>query len=91
MGIIDKLQPVYLNDGSLTDTYVHVYILDDDVLLKVFYVYTDTSVDQEVYTFKFKTRNKTSFTDFSKRYNSNNVNKCTQKDIVSFYENNIRR
>lgn len=91
MGIIDKLQPVYLNDGSLTDTYVHAYILDDDVLLKVFYVYTDTSVDQEVYTFKFKTRNKTSFTDFSKRYNSNVVDKCTQKDIVSFYENNIRR
>lgn len=91
MSIIDKLQPVYLNDGELTDTYVHVYILDDDILLKVFYIYTDTSVDQEVYTFKFKTKNKTSFIDFSKRYNSNIVDKCTQEDIVIFYEDNIRR
>ena len=52
--LLDKLKPVYMNDGVLANSYVHVYVSHDGLILSVYYLYEGSDVEQEVYTYKLK-------------------------------------
>lgn len=89
--IVDALQPVYLEDGVITNTYIHIYSRDDGVLVKLYYVYDNAKVDQEVYSFKIKTSSKAGFYDFSIQYDNGFVPICDLQTMLNFYEENVRR
>ena len=91
MDILETLQPIYLQDGIIKNTFVHIYVVDDDILVKLYYVYDGTSVEQEAYYFKFKASKQKGSFDFGKLYDNGDVETCDLESIVKYYQDNIRR